>query len=355
MNAHAPDLQAPISAQALLDRQFTPVRWPVPELISEGLTILAGAPRSGKTTFCLDLALGVAGGTAALNTMDVEAGDVLYLALEEPLRRLHERLRRLLQHNPVPARLDIVSLDHDFPPLTQDGRGRLEHWIDAHPDARLVVVDTLRRWTRRPGRRDKQPTAIPDDIASLAKLARERKFALLVVHNARAAGTAEAVRAFDRAFGLDGLVDGVLLLKRTHSKVDALLSVSGRDLEDQELLLFWGPGDLCWSNMGPAADVSPSFGRELIIDTLKAEGHPLTPRELFDILQTDYPAAVHHPAVSYNALRQRMFQMCRVGLLETCCGRHWLPGVPVPPCGEDDEFDDDDGGDDNDDPNTLTY
>ncbi len=82
-----------------LDAQvFPPMRWVVPGVIAEGLTILAGAPKLGKSWLALSLALAVASGTDALGCIDVgHPRPVLYLALEDGHRRLQFRSRATTQ------------------------------------------------------------------------------------------------------------------------------------------------------------------------------------------------------------------------------------------------------------------
>src|SRR3712207_941948 len=97
---------APISASDLLRKQFDPLRWIVPEIIPEGLTLLAGPPKIRKSWLCLDLALAVAGYGHFLDEVELETGDVLYLALDDTHRRLQERSQRLLGADPLPERFD---------------------------------------------------------------------------------------------------------------------------------------------------------------------------------------------------------------------------------------------------------
>ena len=80
------------SAQTLLSAQFEPIEYVVPRYIGEGLTILAGRPKAGKSWLALDVALAVATGGLALGKERCEQGDVLYLALEDNKRRLQKRI-----------------------------------------------------------------------------------------------------------------------------------------------------------------------------------------------------------------------------------------------------------------------
>ena len=76
--------------------ELPPVRWTIPEILPEGLTLLAGKPKLGKSWLALSVALSIAAGGVALGTQPVAKGDVLYLALEDNARRLQSRARRLL-------------------------------------------------------------------------------------------------------------------------------------------------------------------------------------------------------------------------------------------------------------------
>src|SRR6516165_6488330 len=70
------------SAADLQHLTFPPLNNVVPGLIPEGLTLLAGKPKVGKSFMCLDVALAVAMGGGCLNHQ-CEQGDVMALFLED--------------------------------------------------------------------------------------------------------------------------------------------------------------------------------------------------------------------------------------------------------------------------------
>ncbi len=78
-----PALPTIITAYDLMRATFLPTRWMVPGLLPDGLTLLAGKPKMGKSWLALELAIAVATGGVALGQIPVEPGDVLYLALED--------------------------------------------------------------------------------------------------------------------------------------------------------------------------------------------------------------------------------------------------------------------------------
>jgi hypothetical protein len=85
-----------ISAAALQHKVFPQVTQVVPGLIVEGLSILAGRPKVGKSWAALDICIGVADERPALGGITPMGGDVLYCALEDTERRLQSRTTRLL-------------------------------------------------------------------------------------------------------------------------------------------------------------------------------------------------------------------------------------------------------------------
>ena len=95
------------TASDLMAHEFPDPRWAVPVLVAEGLNLLVGSPKLGKSWLCLGLA--VASGGVALGKVRVEQGAVLYAALEDTPRRLQGRLRAVLSADPVPDALSITT------------------------------------------------------------------------------------------------------------------------------------------------------------------------------------------------------------------------------------------------------
>jgi hypothetical protein len=91
---------AVFSASDLLAKEFTPPKWAVDGILPEGVTLLVGRPKQGKSWLALGIGIAVGTGGRALSTREVSQGSVLYLALEDNERRLQKRCRKLLQGNP---------------------------------------------------------------------------------------------------------------------------------------------------------------------------------------------------------------------------------------------------------------
>src|SRR5262245_31745641 len=66
------------TAADLQHKTFPPVTYCVPGLIPEGLTIIAGKPKIGKSWLALDICIAIAAGRFCLGDCRPAQGDVLY-------------------------------------------------------------------------------------------------------------------------------------------------------------------------------------------------------------------------------------------------------------------------------------
>lgn len=236
------------TADDLLDTHFPEPRWAVPGLIAEGLTLLAGAPKLGKSWLCLDLGISIATGTPALGKIDTLQGDVLYAALEDPPRRLKSRLRKILDGDRAPGNLALVT---ELPSMVV-ALDMIAEWLEGHPDARLVVIDVLAkvRPAAAPG-----TSAYEADYAVLSrlkKLADTYRVAVVVVTHLR---KMEATDVFDQVSGSTGLTggaDATLVLKRARGDNAASMHVTGRDIVESEYAVTFNPDRCTWTLDGDA-------------------------------------------------------------------------------------------------------
>src|SRR3954451_15049367 len=96
-----------ITLDALDRKTFPELREIVPGILPEGLTILGGRIKLGKSWLMYDISTAVAYGGHALGSIPVEQGDVLHLALEDGERRVQGRLRQMLGDVEKPKRCEL--------------------------------------------------------------------------------------------------------------------------------------------------------------------------------------------------------------------------------------------------------
>ncbi len=187
------------------------------QILPEGVTLLAGPPKGGKSTLALDIALAVAAGEPALGYAS-PAGDVLYAALEGAPETF---VRRVLRRSggQWPDRFWWTSLLPDVHTLAETYR-----IIPRRP--RLVVVDSLSRLA--PG-----PSATT--VQALGDFGRKLGIAVLLTHLTRRA-TVEALN--ETLYGpspLASAADALWLLRRQGE--EGSLTITGRAFPDTQLAL----------------------------------------------------------------------------------------------------------------------
>jgi hypothetical protein len=236
-----------ISCTDLLSLDLPEPRYAVPGLLPEGLTVFAARPKQGKSWKALQIALAVGGGySGLLGTLTPLAGAVLYLALEDTRRRLKKRVLKLLTGKgwAPPRNVEFRTASH----RGAVGIGHIEEWLKAHPDARLVVVDTLQKF--RPPQKGGKSDTYGDDyetMGQLKALADRYAVAVLVIHHSRKSPAENPFDEVSGTLGITGAADSIFVLERKHEEEEASLYVTGRDVEEETLTLKFDTAHCLWN------------------------------------------------------------------------------------------------------------
>lgn len=265
-----------ISAAALMAKTFTPIRWIVPGYLVEGMTILAGAPKQGKSWLSLGWLVAVAAGDYAMGSVLCEQGDVLGLMLEDNERRLQRRLRQMnLAH--VPDRLTLLT---NWPTLDDGCIREIEAWIEAVEKPRLIVVDVFARVRGTKGAKETDYDADYRQAALLQAIASKHNLAVVLVHHTRKMAADDPFDEVSGTRGLTGAADSVLVLKRDAGSQQQVLYGRGRDLEEVETALEFHKDTGTWSILGDAWQVADTIERREIQQVLGRSVDPMTPTEI---------------------------------------------------------------------------
>ena len=219
------------SASDLEGRRFDAPKFVIPSLVPEGVTLLSGTPKIGKSWMLLNMGVGVATGGFVLDQVCVK-GPVLYLALEDNPRRLQQRLLMMMPEESFPPDLHFSCEWNRFPVGLRD----LEKIISEFD---LVMIDTLEMI--RPPRRSNPYEDDYRALAGLRDLARSLRTAVVVVHHNRKTETSlggediDPIERVSGTMGLTGCVDTILVLSRFRGTSVGELFVMGRDIVEQRL------------------------------------------------------------------------------------------------------------------------
>jgi hypothetical protein len=267
------------SAADLRMMTFEPVRYVLPRFIPEGLALLVGRPKVGKSWWVLDLCLACTSDRPTLGNLKPVHGDALYLALEDGKRRLQNRLGKLLPtfSGEWPKRLKLVPMG-GWKRADQGGLDDIADWCRSVPNPVLVVVDTLER-IRKPAT-GKSPlySADYEAITGLQKIANEFGIAIIVLHHDRKSEADDAFDTVSGTLGLTGAADTILIIKRRPNGV--VLYARGRDIEESETAMEFDKATCRWTILGAASEVLRSNERARVIAALKAAGQPLATKDI---------------------------------------------------------------------------
>ena len=220
-----------IDADTLQSTAYEPVSFVVDDLLPQGLHLLAGAPKIGKSWLALWLCLCAAQGKP-LWTFATRPCEVLYLCLEDSFQRIQSRLFDLTEDAPPTLHFAVMSQQ-----LHNGLVEQIEQFLKEHPQTRLIVIDTLQR-IRTVGN-DANPYASDyRDIGVLKALADKHRIAILLIHHLRKELSDDVFSRISGTTAISGAVDSSFTLvedKRGSGK--ATLSCIGRDIEYRELTL----------------------------------------------------------------------------------------------------------------------
>ena len=246
-----------IDGETLMSQPLTPLNFVVDTLLSQGLHILAGSPKVGKSWLALWLAVTVAKGDPVWG-MGVKQGTTLYLCLEDSTLRIQNRLFEITEDAPANVHFSTSS--------DTLGRGleeQLRAFLAEHPDTVLVIIDTL-QMIRGAGY-DNTYANDYRDLSVLKHIADTHGIAILLIHHLRKELADDVFSRISGTTAISGAVDSSFTLiedKRGSGK--ATLSCIGRDIEYRELTLERN-GENVWELVSDSRTQPELLGGQIVI------------------------------------------------------------------------------------------
>jgi hypothetical protein len=141
--------QNALTSKELRTMIFNPVVFLVPNIIpAEGVTLICAKPKVGKSWLLLDLCIAATSDRHVLGSLKPVQGSVLYLALEDSLRRLQSRMTKLLPTFTGEWPEDL-TLATEWRRVDQGGLDDIRDWVETtRRDGRkiaFVAIDVLKR------------------------------------------------------------------------------------------------------------------------------------------------------------------------------------------------------------------
>ena len=215
------------SSEYIMNTPMKPIEYCVDGLISQGLFVLAGAPKVGKSWLALDMCLSIAKGEKVLGK-ETLCGHAVYLSLEDSLIRLQNRLYELTDEPSDNLNFAIMaeSISNGLPEQIEYCRKRFD-------DLKIVFIDTLQIV------RNESESSYSSDYKELSvmkALADKLGIAIVLVHHTRKCSDSDPFNMISGSTGLSGCVDGsMVLIESKRGSRKAKLHCVGRDIENQEI------------------------------------------------------------------------------------------------------------------------
>ena len=207
-------------------------------MIPAGLTVLAGAPKRGKSWLSLMLALCVAAGDPFLGAQTTQ-GDVLYLDLESKQYRVQDRLKKLI----VGRAPESLYITHESDRLEAGLAEQLEMWCADVPHPVLIIIDTLGRVKGSARRGENAYEGDTRVLGDLQRFALQRNLAIVCVHHLRKSmADGDYFERISGSMGITGACDSVMVLQGKRGDEHSTLAISSRDFESTELIIGFDNG-----------------------------------------------------------------------------------------------------------------
>lgn len=236
-----------VDGETLWDLEFGARRFCIHSLLPQGLYILGGAPKIGKSWLVLDWCIRIAKGKPIWD-MDTTQGTTLYLCLEDTLQRVQHRVY-CMSEEATPNAYFATAVGT----LADDLEEQISSFLLSHPDTVLVVVDTFQMV--RGNTNDPSYGSDYQDMQRLKRIADKYGITILLVHHLRKQGDRDPVNRLSGTTGISGAVDAVFVLdKKERSQNTALLVCTGRDIEYRELELRFSKERCVWDLVSDSAE-----------------------------------------------------------------------------------------------------
>ena len=228
-----------LTAKELMELDFPPPEWLIEGLLPEGLTVLSGAPKIGKSWLSLQLALAVTTGRPIFGRAPASEKGVLLLALEDNERRLQTRITKC---GITPSENFCLTIHW------QGGIPALRQYLLDNPQIKVCIIDTLAVFLPSQGAVGRTTyDADVERMRELHDLGLETNTSLIVIHHDKQGEDPDWASKMSGSNGITGTADTLIRLSvKTRGNKQAKLEVTGRDIEDLELNLKLDETNMSW-------------------------------------------------------------------------------------------------------------
>lgn len=200
-------------------------------VLSDGLAIMAGDSKIGKSWMVLWMCLQISKGEPVWG-LPTRKTDVVYLALEDREWRVQQRMQDLTDTPP-----DNLHFGFSCGQLGAELESQIEDVLKDYPSTGLLFIDTLQMVRDNVSAKVNAYAQDYKDLSSLKKIADNHGICIFVVHHTRKERDGGNIfNDMTGSTGIMGVADtGMILRKDDRFGDNATLCITGRDVEEKKL------------------------------------------------------------------------------------------------------------------------
>lgn len=245
-----------ISAEDLYDMEIPPIEWRIDEILPVGaVAMLSAKPKFFKSYLALGMCIAICQGESYLGYASKKC-ECLYFDLESSKRRPKARINQITQGKRPPKGLYLITLEQNVAKLHDGFEAQLIDQLEQFPDIGVVVIDVFNKIRKAKRAIDDGYSKDYADIEPLVKIASEYNITILLIsHHTKG----QHEDAFDDTVGSSGIMGALdvawSIKKDKRSDEEAVLHITGRDIESQELSMRFDKKSFRWIRIGTKAEV----------------------------------------------------------------------------------------------------
>ena len=220
-----------IDAETLYYKPLEHPKMLIDGVLSDGLAIMAGDSKIGKSWMVLWMCLQISQGEPVWG-LPTRKTDVVYLALEDREWRVQQRMQDLTDTPP-----DNLHFGFSCGQLGAELESQIEDVLKDYPSTGLLFIDTLQMVRDNVSAKVNAYAQDYKDLSSLKKIADDHGICIFVVHHTRKERDGGNIfNDMTGSTGIMGVADtGMILRKEDRFGDNATLCITGRDVEEKKL------------------------------------------------------------------------------------------------------------------------
>ena len=220
-----------IDAETLYYKPLAHPRMLIDGILADGLAVMAGDSKIGKSWMVLWLCLQISKGEPVWG-IPTRKTDVVYLALEDREWRIQQRMQELTEAPP-----ENLHFGFSCGQLGSELESQIEAVLQDYPSTGLIFIDTLQMIRDNVSGKVNAYAQDYRDLSALKKIADNHGICIFLVHHTRKdRDSSNIFNDMTGSTGIMGVADTVMILRKEERFGDAAaLCITGRDVEEKKL------------------------------------------------------------------------------------------------------------------------